>query len=322
MKKQREMTTSANSQTATPTLLDSIASQKKNFLLGGVATSTAVFFTNPFDVVKSRMQVQAELARSTKENTYYKGVGDAIVKISKNEGMGLQGLQRGLGSAIAYQFAMNGTRLGSYSVLSYAVDDANDTRAVKFVKKLFCGATAGVFGACVASPLFLVKTRMQVQSNAVSSIGEQYRYRNMFAALSDIYKSGGIKALYTGVQASALRVAMGSSVQLSTYDTTKNMLSRYTNLRHDSVLTHAGASFISSFLVMLVMNPFDVISTRLYMQRGGDQQKYTGILDCMVKTLKTEGPRGAYKGALSQYCRIAPHTVLTFVFWEQLKRLF
>jgi solute carrier family 25 protein 34/35 len=315
------MTSTQSSQQQQVTLSQSILAQGKNFLLGGIATSTAVFFTNPFDTVKSRLQIQAELAKSTKENTHYKGVVDALVKIAKNEGFGLQGLQKGLGPAIAYQFVMNGTRLGSYSVLNYVTTDPEDGQTIKFVKKLFCGGTAGVMGACLGSPLFLVKTRMQVQSNAIS-VGEQYRYNNMFSALREIYKSGGFGGLYTGVRAAALRVAMGSSVQLATYDTTKNAIVKFAGLSDDQVLTHLYASFMCSIVVCLVMNPFDVISTRLYMQRSGDQQKYTGVLDCLVKTLKTEGPRGAYKGALAQYSRIAPHTVLTFIFWEQLKRMF
>lgn len=315
------------SQSATPQASNTnnnssaVMGQAKNFLLGGVATTTAVIFTNPMDVLKSRFQVQGELAQATKENTPYKSLTDAFLKISRNEGFGLNGLQKGLFPAMAYQFVMNGMRLGSYSVLNSMVTNEQDHQIVKFGKKLFCGATAGVIGASVGSPLFMIKTRMQIQSNAIA-VGEQYVYRNMFHALSDIYRTGGIKSLYTGVSAAALRVAMGSSVQLSTYDTTKQALMNATELPGDAFTIHLMASLVTGVFAVLVMHPFDVISTRLYVQRPGELKKYNSIPDCLVKTLKTEGITGIYKGGLSQYMRLAPHTVLTFVFWEQLKRYF
>ncbi len=51
-------------------------------------------------------------------------------------------------------------------------------------------------------------------------------------------------------------------------------------------------------LVTIAMNPADVISTRLYNQPvvNGKGQLYTGLIDCIAKTVKTEGMRGLYKG--------------------------
>jgi len=299
-----------------------MTSEMKNFILGGVATTAAVLFTNPFDTVKSRFQVQGELAKLSRENAPYKGLLDAFVKIGKNEGFGLNGLQKGLGPAMAYQFVMNGMRLGSYSVLNALTVNPDDGDAMKFAKKIVCGATAGVLGASAGSPLFLVKTRMQIQSNVVPNVGEQYRYRNVFDALAQIYKSGGIKALYTGVSAAAVRVAMGSSVQLSTYDTVKESVMNWTSRPNDSIVVHLISSFVTGIVAVVVMHPFDVISTRMYVQRQGELRKYNNIADCLFKTLRTEGVTGLYKGGLSQYMRLAPHTILTVVFWEQLKRFF
>src|SRR4051794_20914118 len=109
------------------------------------------------------------------------------------------------------------------AVLNHATTTGNDVSHVAFAKKLFCGAFAGVVGASLASPFFLVKTRMQVQSN-VAAIGEQYHYRSILHAFRSIYEREGLRGMYRGVPAAALRVAMGSSVQLATYDTTKERI--------------------------------------------------------------------------------------------------
>jgi len=83
------------------------------------------------------------------------------------------------------------------------------------------------------------------------------------------------------------------------------------------------ASLLSGFCVTVAMNPADVISTRLYNQPvvNGKGTSYNGIVDCAVKTIKTEGVRGLYKGFTAHYMRLGPHTILTFVFWEQFKAM-
>jgi solute carrier family 25 protein 34/35 len=131
--------------------------------------------------------------------------------------------------------------------------------------------------------------------------------------------------MYRGVSAAALRVAVGSSVQLSTYDITKQKLVQELKEQgydDKSITVHFLAAATSSLFATFAMNPFDVVSTRMYMQRAGNERKYNGILDCITKTLRTEGVRGVYKGALSQYYRLAPHTILTFILFEQLKYYF
>lgn len=71
------------------------------------------------------------------------------------------------------------------------------------------------------------------------------------------------------------------------------------------------------------MNPFDVISTRLYSQRvvNGKGELYAGVFDCAKKTYKSEGLRGFYKGWTAQYFRIGPHTIITFLLWENAKAI-
>ncbi len=72
-------------------------------------------FSNPFDVIKTRQQLQGELQKNTKSKLPYRGLGQAIITIVKAEG--LKGLQKGLGSALGFQFVMNSTRLGLYETV-------------------------------------------------------------------------------------------------------------------------------------------------------------------------------------------------------------
>ncbi len=83
----------------------------------------------------------------------------------------------------------------------------------------------------------------------------------------------------------------------------------------------AAASALSGFFVAVAMHPPDVISTRLYNQPvlSGSGILYQGWVDCARKIGRIEGVRGYYKGFVAHYLRLGPHTLLTFIFWEQLK---
>lgn len=70
-----------------------------------------------------------------------------------------------------------------------------------------------------------------------------------------------------------------------------------------------------------MMNPFDVISTRMY-QSSGRQTVYYGVVDCFRKTIVAEGWTALQKGWLALYLRLGPHTVLTFLFLERIRAQF
>lgn len=65
-----------------------------DFLLGGTAATCAGVFSNPFDVIKTRQQLQGELQKHVKNTKQPYGTQwSAIKTIVKSEG--LLGLQKG-----------------------------------------------------------------------------------------------------------------------------------------------------------------------------------------------------------------------------------
>lgn len=55
---------------------------------------------------------------------------------------------------------------------------------------------------------------------------------------------------------------------------------------------------------------------------SGKGTLYNGIGDALVKIFRTEGLTGLYKGTFPTWMRIAPHTVLCLVFYEELDQLY
>ncbi|CAN9501484.1 unnamed protein product [Ophioblennius macclurei] len=293
-----------------------------DFVLSGVAACGACLFTNPLEVVKTRMQLQGELKSRGSYHVHYRNVFHAFYTIGKVDG--LAGLQKGLVPGLFYQFFMNGVRLGSYAVIETSGYIHTDGR-VSAVKTTAAGAVAGVVGAVMGSPIYLVKTHLQSQSTSSIAVGHQHKHQGMVQALGAIYREHGILGLWRGSSAAVPRVSVGSAAQLSTFSSSKELVLDLQIFPQDSWLVALTAGMISSVVVVLCMTPFDVVSTRLYNQpvdHLGKGQLYKGFSDCFSKTLQKEGLTGLYKGLGASYFRIGPHTILSLFFWDELRKLY
>lgn len=279
----------------------------------------AVTFTNPLEVVKTKMQLQGELNLVSDR---YKGIGDAFTRIARQEG--IRGLQRGLISAYMTQFVMNGTRLGSYENIKESIGKLTGTSGQYSAwKNVVSGATAGCLAAALANPFEMTKTRFQAMGTS-AKLAQQYEYTSVFGAFASIVKTEGIAGLWRGVSATVLRTGVGSAVQLSTFDGFKLLFIDAGVAQKDSTMLHLLSSFCSGLLVTIVMNPLDVVRTRLWNQKivaNHSGALYTGPIDCILKTVKSEGVFALYKGFLPHYFRLGPHTTLTLVSWSYLKKI-
>lgn len=222
---------------------------------------------------------------------------------------GLRGIQRGLGVAYIYQVCLNGSRIGLYDpVRDFTIKHLHIHSSHGLLAAgVFAGAISGISGAMLGSPLYLIKTRQQSYSPVFKGIGYQHKMDSPFRELAKIYRNEGFRGVYRGVEAAMARAGVGSAVQMPTYMMGKELLiSRFG--MPDTIGTHFGASMFAGLLVCLAMNPFDVISTRMYNQ-GVDPATGRGLLynspiDCFLKSTRTEGIRGLYKGFLAHYLRI------------------
>ncbi|KAJ7161277.1 mitochondrial carrier domain-containing protein [Mycena crocata] len=291
-------------------------STAEGFMCGGVAACIAVTVSNPAEVAKTRLQLQGELAKAGTQKVY-KNALDVLGKTYKNEG--IRGMQRGLGPAYAYQILLNGSRLGFYEPFRRNINKLIGRRPDEQLPgtAVIAGATSGAVGASLGNPLFLIKARMQAYSPALP-VGAQHYYKNSFHAVSTIFRAEGPRGLIRGIDAAILRTSMGSSVQLPSYNLTKNFLVSRDILPASSVWTYLASSSVSGICVCLVMQPADTALTRMYNQPTvlAPNGKMVGTLyknpiDCLWKTVKTEGVRGWYKGSTAHFLRIAPHTIIT-----------
>lgn len=308
------------------------------FLIAGLSAVGAICFTNPIDVVKTRMTLQGQGAAAGAKNPY-PNVASALMTIGRNEG--LRGLQRGLPASCLWQFSNVSVRFGVYATAKKqaGVSDAGPFR--KWLASLGLAGVSGGLAALASNPFFILKTRYQ-SFGCAATVGEQHALSGgLSSAAADIYRSDGPAGFFRGLSAFAPRVIVASAVQLSTYDLVKDALMRHAGLRDGE--TFAGrlplvvaSSFVTGIAVVAAMQPFDFAATRLVNSRtaaehaaiqcvaGGPaaaSPAFSGPLDVIQQTVRAEGLSGVYRGSIANYLRFGPYCVLVFVFVEQGRRL-
>nr|CAH7725089.1 unnamed protein product [Callosobruchus chinensis] len=293
-----------------------------DFAVGGAAAMGASIFSNPFDVLKTRMQLQGELRARGHHPVHYRNVVHAAWVIAREEG--LSGLQKGLGPAMIMHGIRNSARLGIYQLLHKSGHLTDEEGKTVLHRSAIASAVSGAAGAFLGSPLFLVKTQLQSQAAESLAVGTQHGHKGAIDALMSIYRKFGIVGLWRGVDATMLRAVVGSSAQLSSFAKVKDSLNEYEFFRRNQVVSSLIASIIGGIFQTLFMQPFDLVSTRLYNQpvdKHGKGVLYNGIVDCFIRIGRSEGITGFYKGVTANYMRLAPHGALCLVFWDILKNL-
>uniref|UniRef100_A0A8C6YGB3 Solute carrier family 25 member 34 n=1 Tax=Naja naja TaxID=35670 RepID=A0A8C6YGB3_NAJNA len=268
-----------------------------DFVLGAAACCMACVFTNPLEVVKTRLQLQGELRARGSYPRHYRGVLQAMVAVRRADG--LRGLQKGLAAGLLYQGLMNGVRFGFYS----HAEDIGLTQQPGGT--LAAGAVAGALGAFVASPAYLVSLLVVVGG------GHQ-----------DLSGPFGLSQPPGFPQASVVRPADPGFLPLPKTLLLCLFASQW--FKEGSWMVALAGGMVSSVAVAVAMTPFDVVSTRLYNQpvdETGMGKHYRGFFDCVVRVSGKEGVLALYKGFGPAYLRLGPHTVLSLLFWDELRRI-
>jgi len=290
------------------------------FLMGTIASCSAVTISNPFEVVKTRLQLQGELKRQGVYVKSYRGLFHGFHVIFTNEG--IRGVQKGLLLAYPYTTCMNGTRLGLYDTCKNILSSTLGLPKSHMAVAMMSGSICGAIGSVLANPFYVAKTRYQCQSDFLP-VGYQHEYKNPWHALVAVGREEGFFGYFRGLQAATNRILVASAVQLSSYDKAKNIVVNNFGMK-EGFPVFCIAACVSSVFLTLSLNPFDVLLTRLQNQKvvDGKGVYYKGWIDCFMKIAKTEGFNGFYKGTLPHYARLAPHTILLLGVFEKVKQVF
>lgn len=283
------------------------------FIIGGAAGMTSTSLIQPIDMIKVQIQIQSEKMG--------KGANLNPIKIARNIVLenGIGYLYHGLAAGLVRQVTYTTTRMGIYKSLFNKHKLKHGE--VSLAWKSAFGVTAGFIGSIVGNPADLILVRMQ----ADSSLPEAHKrhYTGFNNAFGRIITEEGFFSLWRGSSPTILRAMVLNLAMLGPFDEAKESLNKLT-ANKDSLEVRLAASAIAGFLAAFCSLPFDNIKTKLQKMKMCDKTNaypYTGIVDCLSKSVKNEGFSRLWVGFPTFYARIAPHAMVTLMIQDALTDL-
>lgn len=269
-------------------------------LLSGAAASMAACFTHPLDQTKYRMQVLSS------RNSMLRTMRDFVRRD------GIFSLWSGLSASILRQSTYSTARFALYEDFTRRMSPGQ--KRSPSITMLCAGAAGGIAGL-IGNPAEIVLVRMC--ADGAKAPEHRYQYRNSLEGLYRVGANEGFRAYTRGLGPNIVRSVLMNVSQIAAYTEAKRSLlaARQLGLK-DNTTTHILASFIAGTVATTVCAPADVLKSRF---QSASSAASTSLIRYVADTVRKEGPGFLMKGWLPAWCRLAPNTVLTFVFMEKLK---
>lgn len=303
---------------------------------------TSAVLTSPLDVLKTRLQsdfYQSQIAASRSARgtpplatlsisrstlTHFRETFQILFSIHRLEGW--RALFKGLGPnligvvparAINFYAYGNGKR-----IISQQLNDGNETAWVH----LCAAASAGIITGTATNPIWLVKTRLQLDKSNAEKKGSEScrRYKNSIDCVLQTLQKEGIRGFYRGLSASYLGVSE-STLQWVMYEQMKVYIrqreARQLNSGSDRSFwdetinwsLKVGAAGSAKFFAAAATYPHEVVRTRLRQAPLQDGRlKYTGLVQCFKTIWKEEGMASFYGGLTPHLLRVVPSAAIMF----------
>ncbi|PIA27243.1 hypothetical protein AQUCO_08200036v1 [Aquilegia coerulea] len=175
-----------------------------DLMAGSFAGGTAVLFTYPLDLVRTKLAYQVvepskfNIKGMLHAEQFYKGIFDCFTKIYKESGM--RGLYRGVAPSLYGIFPYSGLKFYFYEEMKSFVPEE---RKKDITVKLFCGSIAGLLGQTLTYPLDVVRRQMQVQWLSTTNRVEM---KGTMQSLVMIVQHQGWKQLFSGLSINYLKI--------------------------------------------------------------------------------------------------------------------
>lgn len=217
------------------------------FLSGATAACCSETITIPLDTAKVRMMLYGMSGK-------YATVTSTIKTIMTEQGT--PRLWKGTLPACMRQCVFAGLKLAMYEPFRNKLcKTEEEMKMTPLYKKIIAGIVSGGIACFFASPFDLVKIRMQ-------DANKSKMYNGTFDCYKQIYlREGGIKGYFVGVWPNVGRNAFMNAAELSAYDTTRQLVLKYTNLP-DHWTLYLFYGIMAGLVGSLCAQPVDLVKTR------------------------------------------------------------
>ncbi|XP_028303209.1 solute carrier family 25 member 55a isoform X2 [Gouania willdenowi] len=210
---------------------------------------------------------------------------------------------------------------------------SKDGKRLTVMKEMLAGCGAGMCQVVVTTPMEMLKIQLQdagrlatqqqkpvvmcppklVTSSAVlirsfnsGPVVSAPRAVSATQIAKDLLHTQGIQGLYKGLGATLIRDVPFSVVYFPLF-ANLNKLGKPSPNESSPFYWAFLSGCAAGSTAAVAVNPCDVVKTRLQsLQKGAGEESYNGVLDCVSKIMRKEGPSAFLKGAGCRALVIAP----------------
>jgi hypothetical protein len=237
--------------------------------------------SNPIDVIRVRLQLAAVNERGSAGATGLLSMWRSVRQESV--------LTAGLAPAVVYNVVLNATRFAVF-----------DTLTSSGLSPGLSGFSAGFLAGTLASPFARARTLLQARPG---ESGWQELTSRPFA----------------GATGWGLRNAGHTACIFAGYGYLKDMVEKR-RPETPEWQVHLGTSLVAASFSCCVMNPVDLVCTRVY--DASASRSPASPFHTLQDVVAADGFAGLYRGLAANLARIVPHTVVTFVIAETVRARF
>jgi hypothetical protein len=272
-----------------------------NYLNGAVSGFLSVFFTQPFQVIRTSMTV-------TYHNHEPPKITHIINRLFKEEG--IRGFYRGfkptvIGAPFAAGFYFLSLETNKRFLQNFKNINKNSHNFIS-------AALARVVQCLLTNPVLLVITRFEVIGNT---------YKSFLNSFLSIYKEEGFKGYFQGLRPYLLKEVPTGALFYTFYEIFKTCFNGLgiLNIQLKALMS----AVLANTILTVFNNPLEVLRTRIqyfHISRIG-HHNYQGLVRGIVYIAKVEGLSGLLVGVIPRLMKRTLGSTVVWTTYETLKAL-
>eukprot|EP00794_Sanderia_malayensis_P009185 gene9185-10159_t len=256
----------------------------KSFIAGSFSGACSCLLFQPLDLVKTRIQSAAVYGNN--------GMISTISTVVRADSV--TGLWRGVTPTISKTVPGVGLYFCSLHSIRHIIFKNSEPKAWQ---NMVLGFSARTVAGISLLPVAVVKTRYE---------SGQFNYRSVSGALVSIWRSEGLRGLFSGCAATVARDAPFSGLYLMFYNKAKDTAKKFSPELNPNLHFLCGMS--AGILASAITQPADVIKTQLQLY----PYRYKSTLHCVFVVFEKNGMQGLFRGMLPRCMR---RTLMAAMSW-------
>ncbi|KAI9484559.1 mitochondrial carrier domain-containing protein [Zychaea mexicana] len=276
-----------------------------DFVAGNMSGMAQVIVGQPIDTIKVRLQL---------DHTRFNGAWDCAAQTIRKEGF--FALYKGMASPLVGIGAVNAVLFAANSSLKKAMQ-AYPGQTLTIGQIALAGAGAGIVNSALASPVELLKIKLQAQ---YSTEGATQQFKGPIDCARQLIRNDGFTALFRGMYVTILREIPAYAGFYSGYEIMKRYLTQ--GQEGDATILQLMASgSVGGMSYWLASYPLDVVKS-VVQNQNGPLPRGLYVTRVMKEIVAREGTRGLFRGLAPAVVRSIPAAGATFTTYELCMRTF